>query len=187
VKYLIAGLGNIGREYDDTRHNIGFEIADELARAAGASFKLEKLALKAEFKFKGRQVILIKPTTYMNLSGKAIRYWMQQEKIKRDNLLVLVDDLALPFGTIRLKGRGSAGGHNGLKDIQEELQTTSYARVRFGIGDEYHKGQQVRYVLGKWDERELDALPERVLKAAEAARSFCAIGLQHAMNQFNNQ
>jgi len=123
----------------------------------------------------------------MNLSGKAIRYWMQQEKIKRDNLLVLVDDLALPFGTIRLKGRGSAGGHNGLKDIQEELQTTSYARVRFGIGDEYHKGQQVRYVLGKWDERELDALPERVLKAAEAARSFCAIGLQHAMNQFNNQ
>ncbi|MCP4120352.1 MAG: aminoacyl-tRNA hydrolase [Bacteroidetes bacterium] len=187
MKYLIAGLGNIGTEYNDTRHNVGFEIADELVRAAGTSYKLEKYALTASFKLKGKQILLIKPTTYMNLSGKAVRYWMQKEKIKKENVLVLVDDLALPFGTIRLKGKGSAGGHNGLKDIQQELQTTSYARVRFGIGDEFHKGQQVRYVLGKWDDRELDVLPERILKAAEAARSFCTIGLAHSMNRFNNQ
>ena len=187
MKYLIVGLGNIGETYHNTRHNIGFDIADELSRVAEAPFKLEKLAMRTSFKLRGRNIILIKPTTYMNLSGKAVHYWMQKESIDRDKLLVLVDDLALPFGTIRLKGKGSAGGHNGLTDIQQELQTTSYARVRFGIGNEFHKGQQVRYVLGKWDKEQMDALPERIDKAADAARSFCTIGMAHTMSKFNNQ
>lgn len=187
MKYLIAGLGNIGEQYRDTRHNVGFDIADELAAEAGVAFALEKYALTAAFRFKGRQVILIKPTTYMNLSGRAVDFWLKKEGVPRENLLVLVDDLALPFGTVRLKGRGSDGGHNGLRDIQAVLQTTSYARLRFGIGDDFPKGRQVDYVLGKWGERERAALPERVAHAAEAVRSFCTIGLAHTMSAFNNK
>jgi PTH1 family peptidyl-tRNA hydrolase len=187
LKYLIAGLGNVGPEYDDTRHNIGFEIADEMARAADVKFELVRHAFRTSFRYKGRQLILIKPTTYMNLSGKAVRYWLNKEKISADNLLVIVDDIALPFGTIRLKGKGSDGGHNGLRDIQEELGTGNYARLRFGIGSEFGRGGQINYVLGEWDETELDALPERVLLAAEAVRSFCTAGLDHTMNQFNNK
>lgn len=187
MKYLVVGLGNIGPDYVDTRHNVGFDVVDELAKEFDTTFQLDKLALTATIKHKGRQIILIKPTTFMNLSGKAVKYWMNKENIAIENVLIVVDDLALPFGTIRIKSKGSAGGHNGLKDIQQELQTTRYPRLRFGIGDEFHSGQQVRYVLGKWSEGEQAELPLRTTKAAEAIKSFCTIGLNHTMNQYNNK
>lgn len=187
MKYLIAGLGNIGPDYDQTRHNVGFDVVEELADEFDAPFKLERLALKSTIKFKGRQIILIKPTTFMNLSGKSVKYWLKQEKIPIENLLVVVDDLALPFGKIRLKGKGSDGGHNGLKDIQQELGTNKYSRLRFGIGNEFHSGQQIRFVLGKWDEGEAAELPLKVKQAAEAIKSFCTIGLARTMNSFNNK
>lgn len=187
MKYLIAGLGNIGREYSDTRHNIGFEVVDELVRQSKSSFELDRYALRSSIRIKGRQLVVIKPTTYMNLSGKAIRYWLNKEKIAPENLLVVVDDIALSFGTIRLKGKGSDGGHNGLRDIQEELGSTKYARLRFGIGDDFRKGGQINYVLGKWSEPELDLLPERVVIATEAILSFCTIGLERSMNAYNNK
>jgi PTH1 family peptidyl-tRNA hydrolase len=186
-KFLIAGLGNIGDEYAGTRHNVGFEIADELAMEAGVLFRTDRLASVAEFKHKGKQIVLIKPSTYMNLSGKAINYWLQAEKIKAENLLVLVDELAFPFGQIRIHPKGSDGGHNGLKDIQATLGTQQYARLRFGIAAQFSKGKQVDYVLGKWNEEERKTLPERIKLAADAARSFVFAGLQHTMNFYNSK
>jgi PTH1 family peptidyl-tRNA hydrolase len=187
MKYLIAGLGNIGNEYHNTRHNIGFHVLDAFTKASGTFFKNDRLADVAEVKHKGRTLVLIKPTTYMNLSGKAINYWLQAEKIQQSNLLVIVDDVALPFGAIRLKGQGSDGGHNGLKNIQEVLGNTNYARLRFGVGNDYPKGGQVNYVLGKWTEEQLKALPPRTDLAIDAVKAFCTIGIQLAMTQYNNK
>jgi peptidyl-tRNA hydrolase, PTH1 family len=187
MKFLVAGLGNIGPEYENTRHNIGFTVLDALCGASSISFKTDRLASVAELKVKGKTLILIKPTTYMNLSGKAVNYWMQAEKIPAERLLVVTDDLALPFGTLRMKGRGSDGGHNGLKDIQATLGTDQYARLRFGIGCEFSKGKQVDYVLGRWSSQELQTLNERVTVATEMIKSFATAGLQNTMNQFNNK
>ncbi len=187
MKFLVAGLGNIGPEYENTRHNIGFTILDALAKASSIRFVPDRLASVSELRFKGKTLILIKPTTFMNLSGKAVNYWLQAEKIPRENLLVVTDDLALPFGTLRLKGKGSDGGHNGLKDIQSTLGSDVYARLRFGVGSEFSKGKQVDYVLGKWTDDETKLLTERVEKACEVIKSFAAAGLQNTMNQFNNK
>lgn len=184
-KFLIVGLGNIGEEYAHTRHNIGFEILDFIAKENDLKFKSDRLADVAELKYKGKQLILIKPTTYMNLSGKAVNYWMQAEKISVENILVLVDELALPFGKIRLGPKGSDGGHNGLKNIQETLNTINYPRLRFGIGSEFGKGHQVNYVLGKWNDEEQKTLNERIKIAADAIKAFSFIGLQRCMNEYN--
>lgn len=186
-KFLIAGLGNIGDDYAGTRHNVGFDIADALAMDAGVLFRNDRLAMVAEFKYKGKPIVLIKPTTYMNLSGKAINYWLQAEKIKVENLLVLVDELAFPFGQIRIHPKGSDGGHNGLKDIQATLGTQQYARLRFGIAAQFSKGKQVDYVLGKWNEEERKALPERIKLATDAIKMFVFAGLQQTMNAFNSK
>jgi PTH1 family peptidyl-tRNA hydrolase len=186
-KFLIVGLGNPGDEYADTRHNIGFKIADYLAAEAGVKFKSDRLADVAEVKHKGRQMILIKPNTYMNLSGKAVNYWMQVEKIGVENVMVLVDELALPYGKIRIGPKGSDGGHNGLKSIQEVLGTTNYPRLRFGIGNEFNKGHQVNYVLGGWSDEELKTLNDRIKIAAEAVKAFTFIGLQRCMTEYNNK
>ena len=186
-KFLIAGLGNIGDDYAGTRHNAGFEIADALALDAGVLFRNDRLASVAEFKYKGKQIILIKPTTYMNLSGKAVNYWLQAEKIKSENLLVLVDELAFPFGQIRIHPKGSDGGHNGLKDLQATLNTQNYTRLRFGIANAFGKGKQVDYVLGKWDAEEKKLLPERIKMATEAVKSFVFAGLQQTMNFYNSK
>jgi len=187
MKYLIVGLGNIGPDYQDTRHNIGFNILDAFAKASNVFFEDHRYGFTCEVKLKGHVLILLKPSTFMNLSGNAVRYWMQKEKIPLENVLVVVDDLALPFGTLRLKPNGSDAGHNGLKNIQEVLGTVQYARLRFGIGNAYPKGYQVQYVLGKWDEEEWKKIPERAEKAVEIIRSFCLAGLQLTMNQFNNK
>ncbi|MCG2460602.1 aminoacyl-tRNA hydrolase [Flavobacteriaceae bacterium F89] len=184
-KFLIVGLGNIGTEYAKTRHNIGFKILDTLADEVPFSFETVKLGALGTFKIKGRTVYCLKPSTYMNRSGKAIKYWLEKEKIPRENLLVLTDDINLPFGTIRLKGKGSDGGHNGLKDTQYMLQTTVYNRLRFGIGSEFSKGRQVDYVLGEWDDQEKKALPERLNQMTEIVTSFVLSGLQRTMNQYN--
>lgn len=186
-KFLITGLGNIGNEYTNTRHNIGFTILDALAKASDFSFTTNRYAFTAEYKFKGHLFILIKPTTYMNLSGKAVNYWLQAEKIPVENLLVVVDDLALPFGTIRLKKQGNNGGHNGLKSIDEILNTNNYARLRFGIGNEFSKGRQVDYVLGQLTKAEQDLLPPRIEVAIEAIKSFGTIGVEKTMTTFNNK
>jgi PTH1 family peptidyl-tRNA hydrolase len=186
-KFLIAGLGNIGEEYEDTRHNIGFTVLDHLAKENGFKFSTDKLAAVAQYKFKGKILVLIKPSTYMNLSGKAVNYWLQMEKIQRENLLVVTDDLALPFGSLRMKGKGSDGGHNGLKNIQETLNSSEYARLRFGVGNEFARGKQVDYVLGKWNAEELKTLDERVKLAAEMIRGFATIGLQRTMSAYNNK
>jgi PTH1 family peptidyl-tRNA hydrolase len=186
-KFLIAGLGNIGEEYSDTRHNIGFKVLDELAKKGNFSFQTDRLAAVAEYKFKGKIFILIKPSTFMNLSGKAINYWMQAEKIHIENILVVTDDLALPFGSLRMKTKGSDGGHNGLKSIQETLNNTEYSRIRFGIGSEFSRGKQVDYVLGKWTEEETKALPPRIDMVQDMIRSFGAIGPQRTMSAFNNK
>ncbi len=187
MKYLIIGLGNIGEEYRNTRHNIGFQILDALAGASNIVFTPARYGDKAVMKFKGRQYILIKPSTYVNLSGKAVNYWLQKEKISLDNLMVLADDLALNFGKIRIRAKGSDGGHNGLKNINEMLGTSKYARLRFGIGDEFSTGHQVNYVLGKWHPDEKEMLPERIDKCIEAVKAFGTIGIQRTMNQFNNK
>ena len=184
-KFLIVGLGNIGTEYAETRHNIGFKILDTLADEVPFSFETVKLVALGSFKIKGRTVYCLKPSTYMNRSGKAIKYWLEKEKIPIENLLVLTDDINLPFGTIRLKGKGSDGGHNGLKDTQYMLQTTVYNRLRFGIGSEFSKGRQVDYVLGEWDDQEKKALPERLNQMTEIVTSFVWSGLQRTMNQYN--
>jgi len=184
-KFLIVGLGNIGNEYAETRHNIGFKILDNLAKKENFTFETARLGDVAIFKVKGRSILLLKPSTYMNLSGKAFKYWMDKEKIALENILVITDDLNLSFGTLRLKTKGSAGGHNGLKDIQNVLQSTIYNRLRFGVGSEFAKGRQVDYVLGEWTEEEKDSLKERLEKSNEIVRSFVLSGVKNTMNQFN--
>lgn len=186
-KFLIVGLGNIGEEYAETRHNIGFKIVDHLAVEAGSKFSSGRYADVAEVKYKGKQLILIKPTTYMNLSGKAVNYWLQAEKIAVENMLILVDELALPFGKIRIGPKGSDGGHNGLKSIQETLNSPNYPRLRFGISNEFNKGAQVDYVLGKWNEEELKTLNDRIKISADACKAFAFIGLERCMNEFNKK
>lgn len=184
-KFLIAGLGNPGSEYENTRHNIGFKVLDALAGASNIFFAADRYASVARFNLKGRQFILIKPTTYMNLSGKAVRYWLEQEKITQENLLVITDDLALPYGTLRMRTKGSDGGHNGLKDIIATLGNQQFARIRFGIGSEFSKGQQVDYVLGDWNETELPTLKEHIARAAEMTTSFALAGAANTMSKYN--
>lgn len=186
-KFLVVGLGNIGDEYTNTRHNIGFKIADYIASNHEAAFETVKFGAKAEISIKGRKIILLKPNTYMNLSGKAVQYWMQKENIAKENILVITDDLNLAFGTIRIKGKGTDGGHNGLKNIQLLLNTNDYPRFRFGISDEFKKGQQVDYVLGQWNESENEKLPERFEIAKKIVASFALAGLNETMNQFNGK
>lgn len=186
-KFLIVGLGNIGPEYENTRHNIGFKILDFLAAQEGFTFENAKLGAVATFKHKGKSVLCLKPSTYMNLSGKAVKYWMDKENISLDNILIITDDINLPFGSIRLKGKGSDGGHNGLKDIQNVLQTTKYNRFRFGVGSNFSKGKQVEYVLGQWDDAQQTAMPERLKKSADLIRSFVFAGVKNTMNQFNGK
>ena len=186
-KFLIVGLGNIGEKYHDTRHNIGFKILDYIAEKEEISFNSEKLGAVASFKFKGRNFILLKPSTFMNLSGKAVKYWLTKEKIPVENLLIICDDLNISFGTIRVKSKGSDGGHNGLKDINAVLQSQQYARFRFGVGDNFSKGRQVDYVLGKWTDDEFKQLPERLEKSLELVKSFGTSGLNITMNTFNGK
>ncbi len=186
MKSLIVALGNIGPEYADTRHNIGFMIADEMAKQAGAGFSTMRLAYYTELSYKGKKLHLIKPTTYMNLSGKAVNFWMQELKIPVENVLVLVDDLALPFGTLRLKPKGSAAGHNGLKSIEAILGNSDYARLRFGIGDNFPKGRQVDYVLSGFDDDEVPALPALLNRSIEIIESFVTVGPELTMTKFNN-
>lgn len=185
-KFLIVGLGNIGDEYAETRHNIGFKILDALAEAQGFTFETAKLGDLGSFKIKGRMVICLKPSTYMNRSGKALKYWMDKENIPLGNLLVITDDINLPFGTLRIKTKGSDGGHNGLKDIQQFLQTISYNRFRFGVGADFGKGRQVEYVLGEWNETEKETMTERLKRSTEVISSFVLAGVARTMNQYNN-
>jgi len=187
MKYLIAGLGNIGSEYANTRHNIGFLVLDALAGASNTVFRSDRYADVAEIKHKGKTFILIKPTTYMNLSGNAVRYWMQHEKIPLENVLIVTDDLALPFGKIRIREKGSDGGHNGLKHITETLATQAFARLRFGISAEFSKGKQIDYVLGEWSEEERKTLQERIDHSVKAVLSFGLIGVTRTMNFFNTK
>jgi PTH1 family peptidyl-tRNA hydrolase len=186
-KFLIVGLGNIGAEYANTRHNIGFKILDYFTRKESISFQTAKLGDVAEFKTKGRTLILLKPNTYMNLSGKAVKYWMEKENIEKENILVITDDLNLSFGTIRIKSKGSDGGHNGLKNIQLLLNSTEYPRFRFGISDEFKKGKQVDYVLGEWNEEEKTKLQERLELGSEIISSFALAGLANTMNIYNGK
>lgn len=185
MKYLIAGLGNIGSEYELTRHNIGFLVLDRLAERQGCKFEHLKLGNKSEFKYKGRTIHLIKPTTYMNLSGKSVNYWMQELKISKENILVLTDDIALPHGKLRLRAKGSNAGHNGLKSIDESTGGNNYARLKFGIGNDFHKGKQADYVLGNFSKNQLDTLINPIDKACDMILSFCSIGAQRTMNTFN--
>lgn len=185
MKFLIAGLGNIGPEYALTRHNVGFMTLDRLAAQHGLKFDIGRLAYGAEFRHKGRTLYLIKPTTYMNLSGKAVNYWLKTLQIPAENLLVVTDDIALPFGKLRMKGKGSHGGHNGLRNLQETFGNDAYARLRFGVGDEFTKGRQVDYVLGEFGGADLAALPARLDRAGDMVLSFCTVGLQMTMNNFN--
>lgn len=185
VKYLIAGLGNIGSEYEDTRHNVGFKVLELLAAQKGVSFKVDNLASVAEIKHKGRTLILIKPSTYMNRSGKAVKYWMDKYKIPKENVLVVVDDIHLDFGTLRLREKGSDAGHNGLKDIDASLGGNNYSRLRVGIGRNFRQGQQVEYVLGNWSAEERKNLTTVLGKAAEAVLSFSTIGNKFTMEKYN--
>ena len=186
-KFLIVGLGNIGSEYANTRHNIGFKILDYIANQEGISFQTVKLGEVAELKIKGRTLLLLKPNTYMNLSGKAVKYWLEKENIEKENMLVITDDLNLAFGTIRIKTKGSDGGHNGLKNIQLLLNSTEYPRFRFGISDAFKKGQQVNYVLGEWDAEEKEKLKERLEISSEIVKSFALAGLNTTMNTYNGK
>ena len=186
-KFLIVGLGNIGAEYINTRHNIGFKIVDFFAKKEGITFETVKLGALAEYKFKGKTFFLLKPNTYMNLSGKAVKYWMDKENIPVENLLIITDDLNLSFGKIRIKPKGSDGGHNGLKNIHATLNTTDYTRFRFGISDEFKKGKQIDYVLGDWDEDEKTKLPERLELTSEIIKSFGTAGLENTMTSFNGK
>ena len=186
-KFLIVGLGNIGSEYANTRHNIGFKILDYIANQEGISFQTVKLGEVAELKIKGRTILLLKPNTYMNLSGKAVKYWLEKENIEKENMLVITDDLNLAFGTIRIKTKGSDGGHNGLKNIQLLLNSTEYPRFRFGISDAFKKGQQVNYVLGEWDTEEKEKLKERLEISSEIVKSFALAGLSNTMNIYNGK
>ena len=186
-KFLIVGLGNIGSEYQNTRHNIGFKILDYFASKESCSFQTMKLGDIAEYSIKGRKLILLKPNTYMNLSGKAVKYWMEKENIEKENVFVITDDLNLSFGAIRIKAKGTDGGHNGLKNIQLILNTTEYPRFRFGISDQFKKGQQVDYVLGEWDEEENAKLTERLDLSIKIIQSFALAGLNNTMNEFNGK
>lgn len=185
MKYLIVGLGNIGNEYDETRHNIGFDTINYFASKHQVTFKTDRLGDKTEIKYKGRQLILLKPNTYMNLSGKAIKYWLDKEHIAIENLLVIVDDLAFPLNTLKLKKSGSDAGHNGLKSIQECLNTQNYARLRFGIGNNFPKGKQVEFVLGKWQDEEITLVNKKIIASADIIENFVTIGLERTMNLCN--
>ncbi len=187
MKYLVAGLGNIGDEYAHTRHNIGFDVLDALAGASNISFKDKRYGFVTEMKYRARSYWLLKPSTFVNLSGNAVRYWLKKLKLPEENLLVVLDDIALPFGTLRLRAKGGDAGHNGLNHIQTILGTSNYARLRFGIGNEFHPGRQVDYVLGDWDREEAAKLPERIEMAGEIIKSFGVIGLQRTMNMYNNK
>ena len=187
MKYLIIGLGNPGYKYEETRHNIGFKVVEAFAKECDTSFEVKKLGELAQAKYKGRQILLLKPNTFMNLSGKAVNYWMQTEKIPLENILVITDDLALPFGKLRMKGKGSSGGHNGLKDIQAVLNSTEYARLRFGVGDEFKPGQQVDYVLGEWNVHEKATLEDRIKTATEFIKGFSTIGIGLTMTNWNGK
>lgn len=186
-KFLIVGLGNIGAEYVNTRHNIGFKAVDFMADEAGVAFETVKLGAMAEVKVKGRSLLLLKPNTYMNLSGKAVQFWMEKEKIAKENVLIITDDLNLAFGTLRIKAKGSDGGHNGLKNIQQVLNSSEYPRLRFGISDAFKKGQQVDYVLGEWTAEETTALKERLQTVSAAVKEFALAGLNNAMNNYNGK
>lgn len=187
TKYLIVGLGNIGAEYVNTRHNIGFKAVDFMANEADATFETVKLGSLTQIKVKNKVLLLLKPNTYMNLSGKAVQYWMDKEKIAKENILIITDDLNLPFGSIRIKPKGSDGGHNGLKNIQLILNSSEYPRLRFGISDEFKKGQQVDYVLGDWSDEETTALKERLDVVSKAVKEFALAGLNNAMNNYNGK
>ena len=187
MKYLIVGLGNPGSKYENTRHNVGFKVLDEFAVQRDGKFETERLADVARVKFKGRVIVLIKPTTFMNLSGKAVNYWMQTEKIPLENVLVVTDDIALPFGKLRMKGKGSDGGHNGLKDIHATLGNTNYARLRFGVGAEFSSGRQSDYVLGEWSKEEGLSLPERLSTSTEFIKGFTTMGLNRTMSNWNGK
>lgn len=193
MKYLIVGLGNPDQEYDGTRHNIGFRVLDNYIKRLNEknnqnySFTSDRYAFKAETKLMGRQVILIKPTTYMNLSGKAVRYWLDKERIPIENMLIIVDDLALDLGTIRLRLKGSDGGHNGLKNIIELIQTSNFNRLRFGIGSDFHKGQQVDFVLGKLSQEEEDVVAPQIEKTFDIIKSFVMVGMDKTMNMYNKK
>lgn len=185
MKYLVVGLGNIGAEYADTRHNVGFMVADELVKKAGATYSTLRYAYYSEFKYKSRVVHVIKPTTYMNLSGKAVNYWMNELKIPLENVLVIVDDLAIPFGKVRLRPKGSSAGHNGLKSIEALCGGQNYPRLRFGVGDNFPKGRQVDYVLSGFDKDELMEVPALIEQSVEMAQSFIATGLELTMTRYN--
>jgi PTH1 family peptidyl-tRNA hydrolase len=187
VKYLIVGLGNIGAEYHKTRHNIGFDVLDQFVEDSKYPFKTQRYGDVSEYKFKGRTLILLKPSTYMNLSGKAVNYWLQKEKIDIENLMIIVDDLALPLGSLRIKPKGGDAGHNGLKNINEILGHQNYTRLRFGIGDDFFKGQQVDYVLGKWTTEEQEQINEPIKTCQQIIKSFSTVGLGRTMNQFNKR
>lgn len=186
MKYLIAGLGNIGDEYKNTRHNIGFKILDALAESSNIFFKDKRYAFKAEFKYKGRNFILIKPTTFMNLSGKAINYYLKKEKIPVEKLLIIADDIALPFGTLRLRPKGGDAGHNGISHIIQTLGHSKFARLRYGIGKDFFPGEQVNYVLSEWQEDEKKSLSDRINRSVEIIKSFGTIGLELTMTKYNN-
>lgn len=187
MKFLIVGLGNPGSEYENTRHNVGFRVLDKIAGDLESTFVLDRAAFISYAKYKGKALVLIKPITFMNLSGKALNYWMQKEGVAIENVLVITDDLALPFGKLRMKGSGSDGGHNGLKDIQVTLGTNAYSRLRFGVGSDFPKGRQSDYVLGKWSKEEELALPERLCTANSFVLSFCTAGLQLTMTAWNGK
>lgn len=187
AKYLIVGLGNIGDEYANTRHNIGFKIIDAFAQSVGATWEDKRYGAVSKCRVKNAELVLLKPSTYMNLSGQAVRYWLQQEKIPIENLFVLVDDLNIPFGTIRMRKQGSAGGHNGLKNIEQLLCTPNYARLRFGIGNDFGRGAQVGYVLGEWTAEENAAFPDRLTLTTDIIKSFCLQGIDRTMNQYNGK
>lgn len=187
MKYLITGLGNIGSEYLGTRHNIGFRVVNHLVESVGGNFTEERYGAIARIRVKNCDLIVLKPNTFMNLSGNAVRYWLQKENIPVENLLIVVDDLALPFGTLRLKPKGSDAGHNGLKNIAQLLSTQEYSRLRFGIGSDFPRGGQIDYVLGKFPPEELQLMPEILDRATEIIKSFCLAGIQITMNQFNNK
>ncbi len=186
-RYLIVGLGNIGDEYRNTRHNIGFKMLDAFAEASNVAFEDKRYGFVGRCRVKNAELVLLKPSTFMNLSGNAVRYWMNEEKIPVENLLVLVDDLNLPFGTIRIRKQGSAGGHNGLKHIEQVLGTSFYARVRFGIGNEYSRGAQINFVLGEWTDEEIQQIPEKLNLVKEIIPSFCLAGIERTMNQYNGK
>lgn len=187
LKYLIVGLGNIGSEYQNTRHNIGFKILDTLAGVSNISFEDKRYGMIAEFKFKARTFVLLKPSTYMNRSGLAVNYWLKKTKVPSDKLLILVDDIALPLGTVRIKPKGGDGGHNGLANINQVLGNSNYARLRFGIGNDFHSGQQIDYVLGEWSKNEEEQLPELINHSIEVIKSFGTVGLELTMTRLNRK